>query len=98
MSDLNTTPQVEQALIEEAEKVATKDTLALVGFVLGLVGSLSGLYPPVAWPLDIVGVAFSTIGFSSKHQGVFAKAGIILGTLGIIGTTIIFILSDPNAA
>ena len=77
---------------EEAERIATKDTLALVGFVLALIGFLSGLNPYVAWPLDIAGIVFSSMGFNSRHWGTFAKVGLGLAILGFIGTSIIFLI------
>jgi len=71
---------------------APRNGLGTAGFVLGLVGLLIAIIPIVgivAWPMVILGLIFSIIGFSRARQGVatnkgLAIAGIVLSAIGLL--------------
>ncbi|WP_143267934.1 DUF4190 domain-containing protein [Amycolatopsis alba] len=69
-----------------------RNGLGTAGFVLGLVGLLFSPIPfigVIAWPLVIVGIILSGIGFSRAKSGVannkgLALTGIILSAIGLV--------------
>jgi len=71
---------------------APRNGLGTAGFVLGLVGLLIAIIPIVgivAWPMVILGLIFSIIGFSRARKGVatnkgLAIAGIVLSAIGLL--------------
>jgi hypothetical protein len=71
---------------------APRNGLGTAGFVLGLVGLLIAIIPIVgivAWPMVILGLIFSIIGFTRARKGVatnkgLAIAGIVLSALGLL--------------
>jgi hypothetical protein len=69
-----------------------RNGLGTAGFVLGLVGLVVAIIPIVgivAWPMVILGLIFSIIGFSRARKGVatnkgLAVAGIVLSAIGLL--------------
>jgi hypothetical protein len=69
-----------------------RNGLGTAGFVLGLIGLLISFLPivgVVAWPLVILGLVFSLIGFSRGRSGRatnkgLALAGVILSVIGLV--------------
>jgi hypothetical protein len=69
-----------------------RNGLGVAGFVLGLVGLLFSFIPfvgVIAWPLVILGLVFSVIGYSRGRKGRatnkgLAMAGIVLSVLGLL--------------
>jgi hypothetical protein len=69
-----------------------KNGLGTAGFVLGLIGLLFSFLPivgVVAWPLVILGLIFSLIGYSRGRSGGatnkgLALAGVILSVIGLV--------------
>jgi MmpS family membrane protein len=71
---------------------APRNGLGTAGFVLGLVGLLVAMIPIVgivAWPMVILGLIFSIIGFTRARKGAatnkgLAIAGIVLSAIGLL--------------
>ena len=91
------------------QPTAPKNGLGTAGFVLGLLGLLFSFLPiigVVAWPLVILGVIFSGIGFARARAGKatnrgLAIAGLVVSVLGlvicIVWTTVVTkAVSDVN--
>jgi hypothetical protein len=72
--------------------VSPRNGLGTAGFVLGLIGLLFSPIPLigiVAWPLVILGLVFSILGFSRARKGVATNkglsiAGIVLSAIGLV--------------
>jgi hypothetical protein len=71
---------------------APRNGIGTAGFVLGLLGLIFSPIPligVVAWPLVLVGLVLSLVGFSRARRGVannqgLAIAGIVLSALGLV--------------
>ena len=71
---------------------APRNGLGTAGFVLGLVGLIFSPIPfigVVAWPLVILGLVFSILGFGRARKGVATNkglsiAGIVLSAIGLL--------------
>lgn len=83
-----------------AQTAPPRNGLGLAGFILGLIGILVSFIPVVgvvAWPLVIVGLVLSIVGFMRVNKGVannkgLAIAGMVLsvvGLLAVIGNTLL---------
>jgi hypothetical protein len=76
----------------EYRPVAPRNGLGTAGFVLGLIGLVFSFVPivgVVAWPLVILGLIFSAIGFSRARSGAatnkgLAIAGVVMSVIGLI--------------
>ncbi|WP_020664323.1 DUF4190 domain-containing protein [Amycolatopsis benzoatilytica] len=74
------------------QPTAPKNGLGTAGFVLGLVGLIFSFIPiigVVAWPLVILGIVFSAIGFARARSGKATNqglsiAGLVLSVIGLI--------------
>jgi MmpS family membrane protein len=72
--------------------VQPRNGVGTAGFVLGLVGFLVSFIPlvgVVAWPLVILGLVLSLVGFARANKGIatnkgLAVAGAVLSVLGLI--------------
>ncbi len=63
-----------------------RNGLGTAGFVVGLVGLVFSLIPVVgvvAWPLVILGVIFSAIGFARTRSGAATNAGLSIAGLAV---------------
>jgi hypothetical protein len=82
-----------------------RNGLGTAGFVLGLIGLLFSFIPligVVAWPLVILGLVFSLVGFSRGRRGQatnkgFALAGAILSVIGLL-ICILYVTAFAKAA
>lgn len=71
---------------------APRNGLGTAGFVLGLVGLLIAMIPIVgiiAWPMVILGLIFSIVGFTRARKGLATNkglsiAGIVLSAIGLL--------------
>jgi hypothetical protein len=87
MSNPATTPSAPQQPAQQP-----RNGLGTAGFVLGLVGLVFSLIPlvgVVAWPLVILGVIFSAIGFARTRSGAATNkglsiAGLVVSIVGLV--------------
>lgn len=67
---------------EENMKMDKKtENYALIGFIIGLISTLSWLVPIMGHSLTIVGIIFSTIGLNAKKNRQKAVTGLILSII-----------------
>ncbi len=77
----------------ELKKVGTqvqkngKDTLSLVGMILGFCSILAWLLPILGYPCTIVGIILSACGMNSNKKG-FAITGLVLSIIFLVVTLI----------
>ncbi len=64
-----------------------KETKAIVGFILGLVGIIAWFLPIIGVPVTILGIIFSALGMNTKNKNK-AIAGLILSIVFLIVTLI----------
>ena len=69
------------------EKKDGKETKAMVGFVLGLVGIIAWFLPIIGFPVTVLGIIFSSLGINSLNKNK-AIAGLILSIIFLIVTLI----------
>ena len=69
------------------EKKDGKETKAMVGFVLGLVGIIAWFLPIIGFPVTVLGIIFSSLGINSLNKNK-AIAGLILSIIFLIITLI----------
>lgn len=82
-----------------------KNGLGTTGFVLGLVGAIFSPIPVigvVAWPLVILGIIFSALGFVRTRSGVATNtglsiAGLVLSIIGLV-ICILWVVAFGKAA
>ncbi|MGW7532902.1 MmpS family transport accessory protein [Amycolatopsis sp. NPDC054798] len=82
-----------------------KNGLGTAGFVLGLVGLIFAFIPVIgviAWPLVILGIIFSALGFARSRSGKATNkglsiAGLVLSVLGLV-VCIVWLTAFAKAA
>lgn len=90
------TNQPQYASAPPPQRPAPKNGLGTAGFVLGLIGLVFSPIPIVgiiAWPLVILGVIFSAVGFARARNGKATNKGLSLAGLvvSIVGLVICII-------
>jgi len=65
------------------QKSDSKRTLAIIGFILGILSLFSWLLPICGFPVAITAVILSALGINSSKGGL-AIAGVIMGGIAIL--------------
>jgi hypothetical protein len=69
--------------IAPPQKSDSKRTMAIIGFILGIVSLFSWLLPICGFPIAIAAVILSALGINSSKGGL-AIAGVIMGGIAIL--------------
>lgn len=65
--------------------------MGIAALILGLIGIVAWLIPFFGFPFNILAIIFGAVGRNSSNPGM-AKAGLILGIIGLVLTIINAIL------